>query len=65
MKMDEKKIKAIERQLNSIADVYYSTYNNEVKERNRGYCQGIDYVLSMLGYAIEWNDGKATVVDCN
>ena len=60
--LDERKVKTIERQLNSLAEVYYDTRNAEVKERNRGYCQGIAFVLSEIGYSIEWEDRKAHVV---
>ena len=60
--LDEMKIKDIERQLNSLAEVYYDTRNREIKERNRGYCQGIAFMLSQIGYVVEWYNGKATVV---
>ena len=60
--LNEMKIKDIERQLTSLADVYFETRNAEVKERNRGYCQGIAFVLHKIGYAVEWDNGKATVV---
>ena len=63
MKLDEMKIKDIERKLNNLADVYYTTGNPEKKELSRGYCQGIGFVLSMLGYAIEWDNGKTIIVD--
>lgn len=55
-------IKTIEGQLNSLADVFYDTRNNEVKERNRGYCQGIAFVLAEIDYSIEWEDRKAHIV---
>ena len=60
--LNERQVKDIERQLNSLADVYYDTRNREIKERNRGYCQGIAFVLSEIGYYVEWDNGKATVV---
>lgn len=60
--LNEKQIKDIERQLDSLADVYYDSRNPEIKERNRGYCQGIAFVLGKLGFSIEWDNGKATVV---
>lgn len=61
--LDEKKIKAIERQLTDLAGTYYETRNREVKERNRGYCQGIAFVLAEIGYSVEWDNGKATIVE--
>ena len=61
--LTEKQVKDFERQLTSLADVYYNSRNAEVKERNRGYCQGMAYVLAALGYAVEWDNGKATVVE--
>ena len=61
--LNEKQIKNIEFQLNSLAEVYYDTRNGEVKERNRGYCQGIAFVLSQIGYAVEWENGKSTIVN--
>lgn len=61
--LNESQVKEIERQLNNSADLYYSTRNGEVKERNRGFCQGVAAVLSMMGYSIEWDNGKATVVE--
>ena len=61
--LDGKQIKDIERQLNSLAEVYYDTRNREVKERNRGYCQGIAFMLGKIGYRIEWDNGRATVIE--
>ena len=60
--LNEKQIKAIETKLNDLAADYYDSRNREVKERNRGYCQGIAFTLSQIGYYIEWEDGKATVI---
>lgn len=60
--LNEKQVNDIERQLNSLADVYYDTRNMEIKERNRGYCQGIGFLLEKIGYRIEWDDGKARVI---
>ena len=60
--LNERQIKTIETQLNHLAKVYYDTRNGEVKERNRGYCQGIGFVLSEIGYAIEWDNERAKVV---
>ena len=60
--LNEKMVSEIERQLNHSSELYYTTHNGEIKERNRGYCQGIDAVLSMIGYYIVWDNGKATVV---
>lgn len=60
--LNEKMVEAIERRLNDCSEVYYDSRNREVKERNRGYCQGIAFVLSEIGYYIEWDNGKATVV---
>ena len=59
--LTEMQIKDIERQLNNSADLYYSTRRETIKERNRGYCQGIDFLLSKLGYSIIWEDGKAHI----
>ena len=60
--MDTKTIKEIEFKLNVFADVYYKSLNREVKELNRGYCQGVAFVLEQIGYRVEWDNGKATVV---
>ena len=60
--LNNKQIKDIERKLNDCAELYYSTENAKVKELNRGYCQGIAFALDQIGYAIEWDDGKATIV---
>lgn len=60
--LNERQVKSIESKLNLCADVYYDTCNETVKESNRGWCQGIDFMLSMLGYRIVWDDRKATVV---
>ena len=60
--LNEMKIKDIERQLTAMADVYYDSRNGEVKERCRGYCQGMAFVLGKIGYAVEWDNGKATIV---
>ena len=60
--LNEMEIKDIERQLTNMADVYYNACNNESKERGRGYCQGMAFVLAKIGYAVEWDNGKAIVV---
>ena len=60
--LTETQIKDIERQLTNAADLYYTTRNDTVKERNRGFCHGIAAVLDKIGYDIEWDDGKATLV---
>jgi len=59
-------IKNIENRLDDLAAVFYDTRNAEVKERNRGYCQGIAYTLGLIGYEIKWNDNgrKSTVQQC-
>lgn len=59
--LTDMQVKDIERALNNAADLYYSTRNDTVKERNRGFCQGADFVLEKLGYFITWDNGKATV----
>ena len=61
--LTEKQVKDFERKLTDLAADYYDSRNREVKERNRGYCQGIAYVLAALGYAVEWDNGKAIVVE--
>ena len=60
--LNEKQVSAIETKLNGLAADYYDARNREVKERNRGYCQGIGYLLEQIGYRIEWDDGKARVI---
>ena len=60
--LTDKQVKDFERQLTSLADVYYNSRNGEVKERNRGYCQGMAYVLAALGYVVAWDNGKAYIV---
>lgn len=59
--LDERRIKTLEAQLNSLAEVYRETRNRETKERNRGYCQGIAFALEQFGYSVTWDNGKATV----
>lgn len=60
--LNEKQVSAIETKLNGLAAVYYDTRNREIKELNRGYCQGIGFMLEQIGYRIEWDDGKARVI---
>ena len=60
--LNETKILDIERKLNDLAETYYDTRNREIKELNRGYCQGIAFMLGEIGYAVEWENGKPTVV---
>ena len=62
MKLDEMKLKDIKFQLDNLAEVYYTTSVPEIKERNRGFCQGIAFVLGKLGYGVDWDDGVATIV---
>ena len=60
--LNERQIKALEAKLNDLAADYYDARNREVKERNRGYCQGIAFTLAQIGYSVTWDNGKATVV---
>lgn len=60
--LSEAKVKEIESKLNGLADAYYTATNREIKELNRGYCQGIAFVLEQVGYAVEWDNGKAIIV---
>jgi len=61
--LNEMQIKDLERKLNDLSEDYTDSRNREVKERCRGYCQGIGFVLAKIGYAIEWDNGKATIVE--
>lgn len=60
--LDIKTVKNIESKLSDLAADYYDSRNAEVKERNRGYCQGIAFVLGQIGYSVEWDNAKAYVV---
>ena len=60
--LNEAQIKELEWKLSDLAGDYYDSRNRENKERFRGYCQGMAYVLSKIGYSVEWDNGKATVV---
>ena len=60
--LNEQQVKHIEQKLTDIAADYEDSRNREVKERCRGYCQGIAFTLAVIGYAVEWDNGKATVV---
>lgn len=60
--LDEMAIKKIENKLNDMSETYYDSRNLEVKERSRGYCQGIAFALYEVGYVVEWCGGKATIV---
>ena len=60
--LNEKQIKDIQWKLTDLAADYYDTRNAEVKERLRGYSQGIAYMLAKIGYSVEWDNGNATVV---
>lgn len=63
--LSREQIEDIELKLTSCADVYYDTSNSEKKELNRGYCQGVAFILEKIGYSVEWDNGKAIVVDDN
>ena len=60
--LNEMKVEVIEAKLNHLADVYYTASNPEIKGLNKGYCQGIAFVLGQIGYSIEWDNGKAIIV---
>lgn len=63
MKLNEMKIKALEDKLNDLAEGYYSTGNAKTKELNRGYCQGIAFALEQIGYSVQWDNGKAHIIE--
>lgn len=60
--LNEKQVKNIERKLTDLATDYEDSRNQCFREHCRGYCQGIAFMLAKLGYDIEWDDGKATLV---
>lgn len=59
--LNERQIKFIEAKLTDFATEYEDSRNREFKERCRGYCHGVTYVLSEIGYSVIWNNGKATI----
>ena len=61
--LDRKTLDRITETLSMMAQNYYEANKPEDKERHRGYCQGMAYVLERIGYAVEWDDGKATIVE--
>ena len=61
--LNEQQIKDIENKLDHCSEIYYSTSNRETRELNRGTCQGIAFVLDKLGYSVEWDNGKAIIVE--
>ena len=54
-------IQIIEQKLNTVADNYHATSNKASKELNRGYAQGMAFVLASIGYDVHWDNGKATI----
>ena len=63
MTLSKTEVKMIEAKLNTSADAYYAASNAKERELNRGYCQGIAYILGLVGYSVEWDNGKAYVVN--
>lgn len=60
--LNERQVKHIEQKLTDFAVEFEDSRNREFKERCRGYCQGVAFMLAEIGYAVEWDNGKATVV---
>ena len=60
--LNERQVKHIEQKLTDFAAEYEDSRNREFKEHCRGYCQGVAYMLAEIGYSVEWDNGKATVV---
>ena len=54
--LDEKTINAIERKLEQVGGIFYSTQSETKREWAQGYCQGVAYVLDKLGYDVTWDD---------
>ena len=63
MKLSDESIKAIVSQLNIMAETYYTAHGLTDKVRANSYCQGIAFALSQIGYAVEWDNRKAYVVE--
>lgn len=60
--LNERQIEFIERKLTDFGADFADAANREIKERCRGYCQGVAYVLSEIGYSVEWDNGRAHIV---
>lgn len=60
--LDEKKMRDIEWKLNSCGELYFKTEREVIKEYNRGYCQGIAFVLEKIGFEIEWENEKVKII---
>lgn len=63
MSISKDTIRDIERKLTCTAEDYEAAHNMASKERLRGYCQGIGYVLEQIGFRVEWDNGKAYIVE--
>ncbi|MBO5959460.1 MAG: hypothetical protein J6Q65_05005 [Lentisphaeria bacterium] len=63
MKIDENKIRKIESVLTNTAEDHEAAHNLTAKERTRAYCQGIAFALEQIGYRVEWDNGKAYIVE--
>ena len=61
--LSEKDLKRIKFKLDACSEVYSSTELAELVERNRGYCQGVAFVLDLLGYSMQWDNGKVIIVN--
>lgn len=60
--LNERQVKEIEWKLNDIAKDHESYTGSVFADTGRAYAQGIAFALSAIGYSIEWDNGKATVV---
>ena len=60
--LNERQVKEIERKLNDLAKDHESYTGSAFADTGRAYAQGIAFALSQIGYYIEWENGKATIV---
>ena len=60
--LNDQQIKDITFKLNVYSDLFYHSDSDTIREHSRGYCQGVAYILSQIGYTIKWDYGKATIV---
>ena len=55
-------IKKLEWKLSDIASDCAENSNRETDIRLRAYAQGMAHVLRVIGYEVEWDNGKAIIV---
>ncbi len=61
--LNGRQIRTLDALMTNSGEIVKNGLSDSRRENARGYCQGMAQVLEMIGYRVEWTDGKAHIVE--